>query len=239
MDNYKHYSTRSIAGQYYGLALFSCFRSYVLCILSKKMMKILRLFIIMLLIVGGYFLIYSHSVSIQSPLISQKPATTITVKKLTEKSLTITSSAFFNYETIPTKYTCDGENLNPPLTFSDVSSKAKSLVLLVEDPDVLNHGIFEHWVVYNISPTARGIAENAVPPDASQGLNSAGQEKYTGPCPPDREHRYFFKLYALNISLDFFNPLQVTKQMVIDKMQAHILEQAELVGVYNRPQNRK
>ncbi len=149
----------------------------------------------------------------------------------------ITSPAFANQQVIPQKYTCDGENSNPALHFLDVPHEAKSLVLLMEDPDVpkelKSDGMFDHWVVYNIDPTVKEIAENATPP-GEQGLNSAGKHAYSAPCPPDREHRYFFKLYALDTMLSFDNPTQVTKQMVEEKMKGHILDQAELVGLYKR-----
>ena len=109
----------------------------------------------------------------------------------------ITSSAFENNGTIPSKYSCDGQSINPPLAFQDVPEKAKSLVMLMDDPDVPKNlkpdGVFDHWVVYNIPTTVHEISENSVPQGVSQGLKGAGQEKYTGPCPPDREHRYFFK----------------------------------------------
>ncbi len=154
--------------------------------------------------------------------------------------MTISSVAFKNKGTILAKYTCDGESINPPLKFEKVPSDAKSLVMLMDDPDVPKNlkpdGVFDHWVIYNIDPSVKEIAENSVPKGA-QGLNGAGQVKYTGPCPPDREHRYFFKLFALDTSLDFSDPSKVTKQMVLDKMQGHIIDQAELIGLYNRSKN--
>jgi hypothetical protein len=142
---------------------------------------------------------------------------------------------------MPAKYSCDGESVNPPLEFGDIPNDARSLVLLMDDPDVpknlLPAGVFDHWVIYNIDPSVKEIAEDSTPPGV-QGLNGAGQEKYAGACPPDREHRYFFKLYALDIMLNFGDPSKVDKQIVIDAMQGHILEEAELIGLYNRPQNR-
>ena len=156
--------------------------------------------------------------------------------------MTITSLAFANNESIPSKYTCDGQSVNPPLSFGNVPSNAKSLVLLMDDPDVpknlLPSGIFDHWVVYNIPPIVHEITENSVPQGVSQGLNGAGQGKYTGPCPPDREHRYFFKLFALDTELKFDDPAKVNKQMVSAAMQGHIIDQAEFIGLYNRPQNK-
>jgi len=156
--------------------------------------------------------------------------------------MTITSPVFIDHTAIPSVYTCDGKSINPPLSFSDIPSEAKSLVLIMDDPDVpkklLPSGVFDHWVIYNIDPKVREIAENSVPAGAAQGLNGAGQQKYYGPCPPDREHRYFFTLYALDAKLDFAVPETVTKQMVLGQLQGHIIEKAELVGLYNRPQNK-
>lgn len=149
----------------------------------------------------------------------------------------ISSPAFAHNAPIPSMYTCDGENVNPPLEFSDIPESARSLVLLMEDPDVPKHlkpdGMWDHWLIYNIEPTVTAIAENSTPPGVV-GVNTSGQNAYAGACPPDREHRYFFKLYALDTELSFDAPSKVTKQMVIDAMQGHIIDQAELIGLYER-----
>lgn len=151
----------------------------------------------------------------------------------------IVSSSFENGQAIPEKYSCDGESINPPLEFSEVPNSAKTLVLIVDDPDVPKNlkpdGVFDHWVVFNIPATTTSIKENSTPPGV-QGLNSSSQNKYTGPCPPDKEHRYFFKLYALDTKLDFADD-KIDKKSVEEKMKGHILDQAELVGVYNRSKN--
>jgi Raf kinase inhibitor-like YbhB/YbcL family protein len=151
--------------------------------------------------------------------------------------LSLSSSAFDHNQSIPSQYTCDGEGYNPPLLFHNVPVDAVSLILLVDDPDVPKHlkpdGMFDHWVVYNIDPKVADIAENCAP-FGDEGLNSSGKLGYTSPCPPDREHRYFFKLYTLDARLTFEHPELVTKKMVEEKMQGHILDQAELVGLYNR-----
>ncbi len=131
----------------------------------------------------------------------------------------IISSAFVNNSAIPSKYTCEGDNINPPLEFVDVSANAKSLVLIMDDPDA-PMGTFVHWVLYNINPSEKGIAEN-----------SPTYSKYIGPCPPSGTHRYFFKLYALDINLDLQN---ADKSMVEEKMQGHILEKSELIGLYEK-----
>lgn len=143
----------------------------------------------------------------------------------------ITSSAFENDAKIPQKYTCDGENINPPLLFSQVPQNAKSLVLIMDDPDA-PMGTFVHWVLYNIPPSTSEIKEDSMPGEASVGRNSGGRSDYIGPCPPSGTHRYFFKLYALDsvLSLDGNSG----KKEVEDAMTGHILEQAQLIGLYSR-----
>lgn len=149
--------------------------------------------------------------------------------------MTITSPAFNHGESIPKKYTCDGENISPPLNISGVPPGAKSLVLIMDDPDVPTaikpDGVYDHWVLYNILPTMEEISED-VSDVGSLGKNSSGDVNYTGPCPPDREHRYFFKLYALNTELRFQS--SPTKGEVQQAMEGHVLVEAELMGTYNR-----
>jgi Raf kinase inhibitor-like YbhB/YbcL family protein len=151
--------------------------------------------------------------------------------------MNITSPAFQHNAPMPSTFTCDGENVNPPLEFTDVPESAQSLVLLMDDPDVPKNlkpdGMWDHWVIYNIKPTVTSIAENSTPP-GEQGLNSGGENEYYGACPPDRQHRYFFKLFALDTELTFDDPSKVTKQMVIEAMQGHVIEEAELIGLYER-----
>ncbi|MBU3978526.1 YbhB/YbcL family Raf kinase inhibitor-like protein, partial [Patescibacteria group bacterium] len=102
----------------------------------------------------------------------------------------ITSSAFENREQIPGKYTCNGENINPPLKFSEVPGEAKSLVLIIDDPDAPG-GTWIHWIVYNISPNLREVGENSIPDDGEEGTTTFGKPGYGGPCPPSGVHRYF------------------------------------------------
>lgn len=147
----------------------------------------------------------------------------------------IESSAFQHNQSIPAKYTCDGQNMNPPLTFSDVPSDAKSLVLIVEDPDVPKSirpdGMWDHWLIWNMPPDTNGIAEGETP-KGIVGKNTGGQFAYQGPCPPDRQHRYFFKLYALGTTVTL-DP-SATKQDLEKAMAGHILTSAELIGLYSR-----
>src|SRR5512139_1583032 len=116
-------------------------------------------------------------------------------------AMTITSPAFRNGDRIPSKFTCDGEDVNPALNISNVPPAAKSLVLIMDDPDAPG-GMWVHWVVWNIGPETKEIAEHSVPAGAKQGVNDFRKTPYGGPCPPSGTHRYFFKLYALDVLLD-------------------------------------
>ena len=143
----------------------------------------------------------------------------------------ITSSAFKYNSKIPSKYTCDDKNINPPLEFSDIPKETKSLVLIVDDPDAPSK-TWVHWIAYNIDPSTTKIEENSVPREALQGTTDFGKPGYGGPCPPSGTHRYFFKLYALDTILDAPNGL--TKQQVLEKVKDYVIEEAELVGLYSR-----
>ena len=149
--------------------------------------------------------------------------------------MNITSPAFEHNGSIPSKYTCDGANISPPLVFSDVPEGAKGLALLMDDPDVPKSirpdGMWDHWVVFNIDPATTEIPEGQNPA-GTLGVNTGGNTAYGGPCPPDREHRYFFKLYALDTELTLSTG--ATKAQVEQAMQGHIIDQAELMGRYNR-----
>lgn len=142
----------------------------------------------------------------------------------------IISSAFENNLIIPSKYSCDGENINPPLAFSEIPEDTKSLVLIVDDPDAPT-GTFVHWVLFNIDPKINGIQENSIPRSAMSGKTSVGEKDYVAPCPPSGTHRYFFKLYALDTILNLSSP---DKRELEAGMNGHIIEQAELVGLYSR-----
>jgi Raf kinase inhibitor-like YbhB/YbcL family protein len=147
----------------------------------------------------------------------------------------IESPAFEHDQLIPRKYTCDGLNVHPPLTFAEVPVETRSLVLFMEDPDVPTlikaDGIFDHWVIFNIDSIITAIDTDELVIGTS-GANTRGTLEYIGPCPPDREHRYFFKLYALNSTLDL--PLGSTKEKIVMAMKGHILAEAELIGRYDR-----
>jgi len=151
---------------------------------------------------------------------------------LSAQGLRITSPAFDNNGSIPAKFTCDGAGMNPALQFSGVPAAAKSLALIVEDPDVPKNlkadGLFEHWLMWDIAPDSKGFAEGA----GKGGINETGSAGFMGPCPPDREHRYFFRLFALDVKL---TGAKISTKADLDKaMAGHIIGQAELVGLYKR-----
>ena len=147
------------------------------------------------------------------------------------KGLQIVSPAFRHNELIPKKYTCDGADINPPLLIENIPSGAKSLALIVDDPDA-PVGTWVHWVVWNISPGTREIKEDSVPKGAQQGVNDFRKKDYGGPCPPSGTHRYFFKLYALDKVLNLGS--NAKKGDLEGAMKGYILEKTELVGLYRR-----
>jgi Raf kinase inhibitor-like YbhB/YbcL family protein len=149
----------------------------------------------------------------------------------------LTSTAFAPGQPIPSKYTCNGENVSPPLRWSDPPPGTQSLALICDDPDA-PAGTWVHWVLYNLPSKARALAEavpaNADLPDGSrQGKNSGGRLGYSGPCPPSGTHRYFFKLYALDTVLGLASGAD--KSQLLPAMQGHILAQTELMGTYKKP----
>ncbi len=145
------------------------------------------------------------------------------------KDLSVKSPAFESGKLIPKKYTCDGQDINPPITIEDTPKEAKTFVLIVDDPDAPS-GTFDHWIVWNIPPSTSKIGENTVP--GTEGMNGARQMGYFGPCPPSGTHRYFFKVYALDAELSL--KVGSKKKDVEKNMQGHILAKGELMGLYNR-----
>ncbi len=152
----------------------------------------------------------------------------------------ITSPSFTHDRMIPARHTCDGVNISPQLTWTGVPAGTKSLVLIVDDPDAPDPAspkmTWVHWVLYNIPPSAsgltEGIAEKNLPAGTMQGVNDWHRTGYGGPCPPIGKHRYFFKLYALDIVLaDLGHP---AKAVLEKAMRGHVIGQAELIGLYQR-----
>ena len=143
----------------------------------------------------------------------------------------IESSVFEHNKKIPEKYTCDGDNISPPLAFSSVPKNVQSLVLIMDDPDAPK-GLWVHWLLWNISTETHTVGEGKAPKEAVLGTTSFGAAQYGGPCPPDGEHRYFFKLYALDTELEL--PKETTKEGLEEAMTGHVLDKSELIGYYSR-----
>ena len=152
-------------------------------------------------------------------------------------SFEITSTAFENKENIPEKYTCEGEDISPPLSWKSLPENTKSLVLIVDDPDApdprnpkMN---WVHWVVYDINPNLKGFKEKVVlAKNGVQGINDFKKSSYGGPCPPIGKHRYFFKLYALDIRLNL--PGGKSKKEIEKAMKEHVLKEVEMIGLYRK-----
>jgi Raf kinase inhibitor-like YbhB/YbcL family protein len=147
------------------------------------------------------------------------------------KTMSVTSPAFTDRGEIPVPYTCDGNNISPPLAFSGIPAGANSLALVVDDPDA-PVGTWIHWVAWNIPPQTRDIKENSVPKHATQGLNSWKRNSYGGPCPPSGTHRYYFRLYALDTTLSL--AASATRVDLEKAMEGHLLAKGELMGTYRR-----
>ncbi len=140
------------------------------------------------------------------------------------------SSAFSHKSFIPDEYTCKGRNISPPLEILNPPSHVGSYVLIVDDPDAPAK-TWVHWVVWNILPSVRIVAEGSIPEGGIEGMTDFGTRGYGGPCPPSGTHRYFFKLYALDTMLEL--PEASTKPDVVAAMDGHIITSAELVGLYS------
>jgi len=142
----------------------------------------------------------------------------------------LTSPAFENNKEMPSEYTCDGANIIPELNIEDVPENAKSLAIIMDDPDAPS-GTWIHWIVWNIPPDTKTIAKGTEP-QGIQGTTSFGKQGYGGPCPPFGTHNYFFKLYALDTMLNLKGSSD--KENLEAAMDGHVIEQAELIGPYKR-----
>ncbi|MCR4285806.1 MAG: YbhB/YbcL family Raf kinase inhibitor-like protein [Candidatus Kaiserbacteria bacterium] len=178
----------------------------------------------------GAFFAFSHKVD--------APTETI-LSNSEHMPFTLSTPAFKEGESIPSKYTCDGDNVSPELHFENVPEGTKSFVLVMDDPDIPDSvktargiEVFDHWVLYNIPSTTRVLEEGEAV--GNSGLNSRGTEGYVGSCPPDREHRYFFRLYALSGTLNFIKA--PTLREVEEAVQGMSLGKATLMGRYERIQ---
>lgn len=153
----------------------------------------------------------------------------------------ISSPAFENGGAIPTRFTCDGDDVSPPLSWGDVPAGTQALALIVDDPDAPDPAapkrVWVHWVVYNLDPSSSGVPEAAtrasLGPEARDALNDWNRTGYGGPCPPVGRHRYFHKLHALDAKLPDLGP-RARKADVERAMEGHVLARAELIGTYQR-----
>jgi len=155
-------------------------------------------------------------------------------------SLTLTSTAFEDGGAIPSRFTCDGDDLSPDLSWTGFPESARSLVLIVDDPDAPDptapRMVWDHWLLYNLPPMSGGLPEavtpEMLPAGTLQGTNSWGRTGYGGPCPPIGRHRYFHILYALDVQLPDLG--QPTKNLLLEAMDGHILDRTQLVGTYKK-----
>ncbi len=180
-----------------------------------------------------------HALSIAAALLlviscserRQHEAAAAVQTKAPSNGMTITSPAFAANQEIPRKYGCSGTNTSPPLSFAGVPAPAKTLALIVEDPDAPG-GLFTHWVVWNIPPTATTVAEGQPPAGGTEGKSSYGTSGWGPPCPPNGEHRYVFNFFALDAALSL--PPSAGREELLNAMKGHALAQAQLTGRYRR-----
>lgn len=155
------------------------------------------------------------------------------IKITTMNSFGLKSTSFKNGEIIPSKFTCEGDNINPFLEIKNIPKDAKSLALIVEDIDATRGGVFDHWILWNIPSDTHYIEEDSTPFHAIVGINGFGNKKYGGPCPPPgvSSHRYIFKLFALN---DLLDKEINNKENLLTAITSHLIEKTELLGLYSR-----
>ncbi len=147
------------------------------------------------------------------------------------QKMRITSTAFQNGENIPEEYTCDGADINPRLEISNVPPQAESLVLILDDPDAVGE-VWDHWLIWDVSPKTATIGVRSVPREAKVGMNDFGEFGYSGPCPPSGEHRYMFRLYALDTLLNLGS--SSNREQLDQAMEDHIIAKTGLMGRYSR-----
>lgn len=178
-----------------------------------------------IILIGLFLYLHDRAPAIQTEKVLAPTASSTT-------SMLITSPSFNHNEKIPDKFTCEGGNINPQLIIGNVPTNAKSLALIMDDPDAPG-GTFTHWTAWNINPNTTAIKEESVPPKSVEGETDFGRVGYGGPCPPSgKPHRYFFKLYALDSML---NLPEGSKRASLEKeIATHTIASAELVGIYER-----
>ncbi|MFH0755385.1 MAG: YbhB/YbcL family Raf kinase inhibitor-like protein [bacterium] len=195
--------------------------------------KIIIILIVLGLIIIVYYFLKPNNIKIEKKE-TMTPIFQQTKNKLPKK-LILTSPVFEHMGKIPVKYTCDGQKINPPLEIFGVDDNAKSLVLIMEDPDVPKNiradGMWDHWLKFNLPANLKEIKEG-IDPGGISGLGTSKTLKYVGPCPPDKEHRYLFRLFSLDIILDLKEGAM--KFQIEEAMKNHILQEVVLIGVYER-----
>ena len=196
--------------------------SFIIHTKVRVMKKIYLFFLISVVVLSGCTHIRGKNQATNEPLASPQDSM---------GTLSLTSSVFEPQGIIPSRYTCDGKDVNPPLSITGVPQGTQSFVLIVDDPDAPS-GDFVHWVVWNISAFVNDIPENSVPEGAVQGMTDFGRTGWGGPCPPSGTHRYQFKVYALGTSLSL--TASSKKKDVESAMAGHILDETVLVGTYKR-----
>jgi Raf kinase inhibitor-like YbhB/YbcL family protein len=170
--------------------------------------------------------------AVETTIIGEERESVPGAEEVSEMGMKVTSPVFENMQGIPEVYTCKGEDISPPLAWDGIPDSTTSLVLIMDDPDA-PVGTWDHWIVFNLPPDLIGLEEDArsLPEGSLTGQNSWRRNDYGGPCPPGgARHRYFFKLYALDVLLDL--PVGAKKSQIETAMQGHILAQAELIGIY-------
>jgi Raf kinase inhibitor-like YbhB/YbcL family protein len=194
--------------------------------LFNPMKKVIIFFVIIFLLGAGVFYYLQNQKQAAWEILN----TSSTINNA--NPMKILSPKFKDNENIPKDYTCQGVNVNPPLEIKDVPKNSQTLALIMDDPDATS-GIWVHWLIWNINPNTAGIAENSAALEgAFLGKTSSGQNNYSGPCPPLGMHHYHFKLYALDAKLDL--PTYSEKADLEKAMNGHIIEEAELVGLFSR-----
>lgn len=171
---------------------------------------------------GGYFLLHALGPSTDSTITPPNPY----------NDMQLTSPAFSHDEAIPAEFTCDGSDVSPQLDISGVPSNAKSLAIIVHDPDAPKEGGWTHWTLWNIDPDTESIDEDDVPEGAVEGLTDFDEPGYGGPCPPSGTHHYNFTLYALDTELELDE--EAGKAELEAAMEGHIIAEATLTGTYSR-----
>lgn len=208
------------------------------------MQKIILILLVGLIVLGGgwYFTFRRGEGAMPTPIVqTTTEETEPTIEELPQAPqqktmpLSIESTTFSANETIPARFTCDGRNISPELVFENIPTGTQSLALTMEDPDVPRtvraDGMWNHWIVWNMPADTIGIGEGKTPLGIV-GRGTNGKASYLGPCPPDREHRYFFTLYALDTMLSL--PASTTKEDLLKAATPHLIEKAVLMGRYDR-----